>query len=57
MDLKQTGWKVVAWIVVGQTPAVCSCEHSTEVHETGKGFCNTLNKLLMKGLCSMETGT
>lgn len=57
MYLKQRGWKVVAWIVVGQTPVVCSCEHSTEVHETGKGLRNTQNKLLMKGFCSMGTGS
>ena len=57
MDLKERGWKVVAWIVVGQTPVVSSCEHSSKVHETGKGFCNTENMLLMKGFCSMETGT
>jgi len=57
MDLIQRGWKVVAWIVVGQTPVVCSCEHSNEGHETGKGFCNTQNKLVMNGFCSMETGT
>jgi len=43
MDLKERGWKVVAWIVVGHTPVVCSCEHSNEVHETGKGFHNTEN--------------
>ena len=47
----------MAWIVVGQTPVVCSCEHSNEGHETGKGFCNTQNKLVMNGFCSMETGT
>jgi hypothetical protein len=57
MDLIEKGRKVEAWIVVGQTPVVCSCEHSNEVHETGKGFRNTQNKLLMKGFCSMETGT
>jgi hypothetical protein len=57
MDLKARGWKIVAWIVVGQTPVVCSCDHSNEVHETGTAFRNTQNKLLMKGFCSMETGT
>jgi len=57
MDLKERGWKVVAWIVAGQTPVVCSCEHSNEVHETDKGFHNTQNKLPMKGFCSTGTGT
>ena len=33
------------------------CEQSNEVHEMGKGFHNTHNKLLMKGFCSMEAGT
>jgi len=37
MDLKEREWKVVAWIVVGQTHVVHSCEHSNNSTKQVKG--------------------